>query len=138
LTPTAVKKDRIGFNGNQPCPRVRVTTGPLFDPICVAVRAIGLGILPALQYASSRGLGFAQTLPNRSVQHGADTMQDVLSQVVWTSKQGYFHQTWFIVVLFVAVIFLGRLIFLMKIIGKILRQPSSYLKNRSARMPVCH
>lgn len=84
--------------------------GGLFDPICVAVRAIGLGILPALQYASSRGLGFAQTLPNRSVQHGADTMQDVLSQVVWTSKQGYFHQTWFIVVLFVAVIFMNRFI----------------------------
>ncbi len=84
--------------------------GGLFDPICVAVRAIGLGILPARQYASSRGLGFAQTLPNRSVQHGADTMQDVLSQVVWTSKQGYFHQTWFIVVLFVAVIFMNRFI----------------------------
>ncbi len=84
--------------------------GGLFDPICVAVRAIGLGIIPALQYVSSRGLGFAQTVPNRSVQHGADTMQDVLSQVVWTSKQGYFHQTWFIVVLFVAVIFMNRFI----------------------------
>lgn len=84
--------------------------GGLFDPICVAVRAIGLGILPALQYASGRGLGFAQTLPARPVQHAADSLQDTLAQVVWTSKQGYFHQTWFIVVLFVAVIFMNRFI----------------------------
>ena len=84
--------------------------GGLFDPICVAVRAIGLGILPALQYAFARGLGFAQTLPARPVQHAADSLQDTLAQVVWTSKQGYFHQTWFIVVLFVAVIFMNRFI----------------------------
>jgi polyferredoxin len=84
--------------------------GGLFDPICVAVRAIGLGVIPALQYASARGLGFAQTVPARPVQHAADSLQDSLAQVVWTSKQGYFHQTWFIVVLFVAVMFMNRFI----------------------------
>ena len=31
--------------------------GGLLDPICVAVRAIGLGVIPAVQYLSGRGLG---------------------------------------------------------------------------------
>ena len=30
--------------------------GGLFDPICVAVRAIGLGVIPALQYMAHRGI----------------------------------------------------------------------------------
>ncbi len=84
--------------------------GGLFDPICVAVRAIGLGVMPAAQYVASRGLGYAQTLPIRPVQQGADALQDSLAQVVWQSKQFYFHQTWFIVALFAAVIFMNRFI----------------------------
>jgi polyferredoxin len=84
--------------------------GGLFDPICVAVRAIGLGVIPALQYAGSRALGTAQSVPSRGVQHAADSVQDFLGTTVWQGKQFYFHQTWFIVFLLIAILFANRLI----------------------------
>jgi polyferredoxin len=84
--------------------------GGLFDPICIAVRSIGLGVIPGLQYLSHRGLGSAQDVRSRAVQGAADHAQDWLAQTVWQSKQFYFHQTWFIVFLLVAVLFANRFI----------------------------
>jgi polyferredoxin len=84
--------------------------GGLFDPICIAVRAIGLGVIPGVQYLSHRALGAAQVVQVRAVQSGADHAQDWLAQTVWQSKQFYFHQTWFIVFLLVAVLFANRFI----------------------------
>jgi polyferredoxin len=84
--------------------------GGLFDPICIAVRSIGLGVIPALQYLSHRGLGAAQDVHSRAVQGAADATQDFFAQTVWQSKQFYFHQTWFIVFLLVAVLFANRFI----------------------------
>jgi polyferredoxin len=84
--------------------------GGLFDPICVAVRAIGLGVIPALQYAGGRGLASAQDVPSRPVQHAADSAQDFLANTVWQSHQFYFHQTWFILFLLVAVLFANRFV----------------------------
>jgi polyferredoxin len=84
--------------------------GGLFDPICIAVRSIGLGVMPGLQYLSHRALGAAQDVHSRGVQSAADHTQDYLAQTVWQSKQFYFHQTWFIVFLFVAVLFANRFI----------------------------
>jgi polyferredoxin len=84
--------------------------GGLFDPICIAVRSIGLGVIPGLQYLSHRALGAAQDVPSRAVQGVADHTQDFLAQTVWQSKQFYFHQTWFIVFLLVAVLFANRFI----------------------------
>ena len=84
--------------------------GGLFDPICIAVRSIGLGVIPGLQYLSHRGLGAAQGVHSRAVQGAADQAQDFLAQTVWQSKQFYFHQTWFIVFLLVAVLFANRFI----------------------------
>jgi polyferredoxin len=84
--------------------------GGLFDPICIAVRSIGLGVIPGLQYLSHRGLGSAQDVHLRTVQSAADHTQDWLAQTVWQSKQFYFHQTWFIVFLLVAVLFANRFI----------------------------
>jgi polyferredoxin len=84
--------------------------GGLFDPICIAVRSIGLGVIPGLQYLTGRGLGAAQTVPARAVQAGADSTQDFLAHAVWQNKQFYFHQTWLIVGLLVAVLFLNRFI----------------------------
>jgi polyferredoxin len=84
--------------------------GGLFDPICIAVRSIGLGVIPGLQYLSHRGLGAAQDVHSRAVQGAADHTQDFLAQTVWQSKQFYFHQTWFIVFLLVAVLFANRFI----------------------------
>jgi polyferredoxin len=84
--------------------------GGLFDPICIAVRSIGLGVIPAVQYLSHRGLGAAQDLPSRPLQAAADHTQDFLASTVWQSKQFYFHQTWFIVFLLVAILFANRFI----------------------------
>ena len=84
--------------------------GGLFDPICVAVRAIGLGVVPALQYLGIRGATVAADSNVRAVQTASDGAQDFFSQTVWTANQAYFHQTWFIVFLLVAVLFMNRII----------------------------
>jgi polyferredoxin len=84
--------------------------GGLFDPICIAVRSIGLGVIPGVQYLSHRALGAAQDVHSRPIQGAADHAQDWLAQTVWQSKQFYFHQTWFIVFLLVAVLFANRFI----------------------------
>jgi polyferredoxin len=84
--------------------------GGLFDPICVAVRSIGLGVIPALQYLTSRGLSGVQEVGVRPLQSGADATQDFLAQTVWQSKQVYFHQTWLLLALLVAVLFMNRFI----------------------------
>jgi polyferredoxin len=84
--------------------------GGLFDPICIAVRSIGMGVIPGAQYLSHRALGAAQNVNSRGVQGAADHAQDWLAQTVWQSKQFYFHQTWFIVFLLIAVLFANRFI----------------------------
>jgi polyferredoxin len=84
--------------------------GGLFDPICIAVRAIGLGVIPAAQYVTGRGLGGVQDIPVRPIQSAADHTQDALATTVWQSHQFYFHQTWLIVFLLVAVLFMNRFI----------------------------
>jgi polyferredoxin len=84
--------------------------GGLFDPICVAVRAIGLGVVPALQYLGIRSATLVAETNVRALQTGADGVQDLLAQSVWTANQGYFHQTWFIVFLLIAILFMNRFI----------------------------
>ncbi len=84
--------------------------GGLMDPICVAIRAIGLGVLPALQYLGLRSATMAADTNVRSLQMASDNTQDVLAQTVWTSNQAYFHQTWFIVFFLIAILFLNRFI----------------------------
>ncbi|MCC6215270.1 MAG: 4Fe-4S binding protein [Polyangiaceae bacterium] len=84
--------------------------GGLFDPICVAVRAIGLGVVPALQYLGVRGGAIAAETNSRAIQGVTDGAQDLLATTVWTQRQAYFHQTWLIVFLLVAVLFMNRFI----------------------------
>jgi polyferredoxin len=84
--------------------------GGLFDPICIAVRAIGLGVIPALQYITGVTSALAGATGVRPLQSATDGAQDFLAQTVWQSKQFYFHQTWFIGVLLVAVLFMNRFI----------------------------
>ena len=60
--------------------------------------------------ASRRSSTSASAAPTRAAEHAtsapcrprSDGAQDVLAQTVWTAKQAYFHQTWFIVFLLVA------------------------------------
>lgn len=84
--------------------------GGLFDPICVAVRAIGLGVIPALQYLGLRASNVAADTNVRTLQVASDGAQDFLATNVWTSKQFYFHQTWFIVFFLVAILFMNRFV----------------------------
>jgi polyferredoxin len=84
--------------------------GGLLDPICVAVRAIGLGVIPALQYLGIRGTEAVAETNWRAAQNVGDSAQDFLATSVWTSNQVYFHQTWFVVFLLVAILFMNRFI----------------------------
>ncbi len=85
--------------------------GGMFDPICIAVRSIGLGVIPAAQYVTGRGLSGVEThVHSHVLQNGADHAQDVLATTVWQSHQSYFHQTWLILFLFVGLLFLNRFI----------------------------
>jgi polyferredoxin len=84
--------------------------GGLFDPICIAVRAIGLGVLPALQYFGVRGSTAIADSNVRSLQTAADSAQDVLARSIWTGNQAYFHQTWLIVFLLAAILFMNRIV----------------------------
>jgi polyferredoxin len=84
--------------------------GGLFDPICIAVRAIGLAVIPAAQYVAGVATSGASAVGPRAVQSAADGAQDFLAASVWQTKQFYFHQTWFIGILLVAVLFMNRFI----------------------------
>jgi polyferredoxin len=84
--------------------------GGMFDPICIAVRSIGLGVIPAAQYLTHRGLGAVTATGVRPMQSAADHTQDFLAQTVWQSHQFYFHQTWLILFLFVGLLFANRFI----------------------------
>jgi polyferredoxin len=89
---------------------VGVVVGGVFDPICVMVRAIGLSVLPASQWVAAHLLGAASDSNVRVLQVAADRSQDVLASHVFQSKQFYFHQAWFIGALFVAILFMNRVI----------------------------
>jgi polyferredoxin len=84
--------------------------GGLLDPICVAVRAVGLGVIPALQYLGIRSSTAVADTNLRPLQAASDGAQDFFATAIWTSNQGYFHQTWLIVFLLVAILFMNRFI----------------------------
>lgn len=84
--------------------------GGLFDPICVAVRAIGLGVMPAGQYIAGRGSDLAYDSGSLTAQRAADATSDMLASYVWQNQQFYFHQTWFIVAFFAGILFMNRFV----------------------------
>ena len=83
--------------------------GGLFDPICVAVRAIGLAVIPAAQWIVGGLNGLLAATGLRPVQVAADGAQDFLAGTVWQNKQFYYHHTWLVGSLFVAILFLNPL-----------------------------
>ena len=84
--------------------------GGLFDPICIAVRAIGLGVIPAAQYVAAAINAVVGLTGVRALQVAADGGQDFLAGTVWQEKQFYFHQTWLIGSLLIAILFMNRFI----------------------------
>jgi polyferredoxin len=84
--------------------------GGLFDPICIAVRAIGLTVMPVMQYLTNGGTTLVGTTNVPALQSGGDVVADFMAENVWQSKQFYFHHTWFIGILLVAVLFMNRFV----------------------------
>lgn len=95
--------------------------GGLFDPICIAVRSIGLAVLPVGQYVTTTGTdavathspaleGPIGTEGVRAIQSTSDGVADFMAATVWQSKQFYFHETWFIGILLLGILFLNRFI----------------------------
>jgi polyferredoxin len=84
--------------------------GGLFDPICIAVRAIGLAVIPAAQYVAQAINALVGLTGVRALQVAADGGQDFLAGTVWQEKQFYFHQTWLVGSLFIAILFMNRFV----------------------------
>jgi polyferredoxin len=84
--------------------------GGLFDPICVAVRAIGLAVIPAAQWIATGVNALCAASGLRTLQIAADGGQDFLAGTVWQNKQFYYHQTWLVGSLFVAILFMNRFV----------------------------
>jgi polyferredoxin/ferredoxin len=84
--------------------------GGLFDPICIAVRAIGLAVIPAAQYVAAALNVLIGLTGVRPLQVASDAGQDFLAGTVWQEKQFYFHQTWLVGSLFIAILFMNRFI----------------------------
>jgi polyferredoxin len=68
--------------------------GGLFDPICICVRAIGLAVLPAINYITGRGLDGLSHTNVHVLQTGTDAARDALVATVLQPRQYFFHQTW--------------------------------------------
>jgi polyferredoxin len=84
--------------------------GGVFDPICISVRAIGLAVLPAAQYVTGAAAGSLGATNVGALQGGADAVSDFLADTVWQSRQFYFHETWLVGSLLVALLFLNRFV----------------------------
>jgi len=84
--------------------------GGLFDPICIAVRSIGMALLPLGQYLAGGAAELTAQTNVRPLQSSSDAVADFLAASVWQSKQFYFHETWFIGALLLAMLFMNRFI----------------------------
>ncbi|MFO0617072.1 MAG: 4Fe-4S binding protein [Polyangiaceae bacterium] len=84
--------------------------GGMFDPICVAVRSIGLGVLPAAQYVTTRAGDVVDQTGSQALGHAMDKSQDFLARTVFQGKQFYFHQTWFVLALFIGILLMNRFV----------------------------
>jgi polyferredoxin len=84
--------------------------GGLLDPLCVMVRGFGLGVLPVLQYLGVRGLEGVAERGGQLGQRASDGALDWLGGHVWTPEQAYFHQTWLVVAVVVAIAALNRVV----------------------------
>lgn len=97
----------IGLLGAAVCGSV---IGGWFDPVCILVRGVGMGVLPVLQYLGVRGLENLALSDALTVKQGSDAALDWLGTHVWTSSQTYFHQTWLILLTFLAIVWLNRVV----------------------------
>lgn len=84
--------------------------GGLLDPICIAVRSIGLGVLPLLQYVGVRATDSLALSNQTTLQAIGDGTRDVLTETLFPLEQPYFHHAWLIASLFALILFLNRVV----------------------------
>ncbi|MCL2824588.1 MAG: 4Fe-4S binding protein [Polyangiaceae bacterium] len=84
--------------------------GGLFDPISLLIRGMGLSVMPSGQYVVGRfydrtahsGVGVFELI--------GDGVNYVFSHTVWQAQQFHYHGGWIIGILFIAVLFMNRII----------------------------
>jgi polyferredoxin len=84
--------------------------GGLFDPICMMVRGLSLGVLPALQFSTLRAFDQTGRLGSPRLQSAGDSAEAFLSETLWTAEQPHFHSAWLVFSVFVGIVILNRFI----------------------------
>ena len=84
--------------------------GGIFDPIALAVRSIGLALMPASQYVMGQTHHMTAESGVKPVVFAGDALNYVLAHGVWQGTQFHYHWGWLIGLLFVAVLFMNRII----------------------------
>ena len=85
-TPTSARSTTCSTPSSSPASRAAPSAASSI-PICIAVRSIGLGVIPAVQYlVAPRRSARAQDVHSRAVQGAADHAQDFLAQTVWQTQ----------------------------------------------------
>ncbi|MEZ4300563.1 MAG: 4Fe-4S binding protein [Polyangiaceae bacterium] len=84
--------------------------GGMLDPICISVRAIGLSVLPAIQYVTRAAGAGAAEVSSPALLSATDSAQGALAAALHQNKPFYYHHAWLIGVLLVAVVFMNRII----------------------------
>ena len=84
--------------------------GGIFDPITLLVRSLGLSVMPASQYVVGRFYENTSQSDIGVLVLLGDGINYVFSHAVWPSNQVFAHGGWLIFVLFVAVLFMNRII----------------------------
>jgi polyferredoxin len=84
--------------------------GGLLDPICISVRAIGLAAVPAAGYVMRAAGAAAAETGSAALVATADAAQAAVGKALLQNKPFYYHHAWLIGILFVAVVFMNRVI----------------------------
>jgi len=79
----------------------------LLDPICLAVRSIGLSILPAINYVSQAAVDQLYTANSPALQQAADALHEARA-VVLPATGFHYHHAWFIGGIFLGIMLLNR------------------------------
>ncbi len=86
--------------------------GAIFDPIVIAVRSVGLAVIPAFGYVAERALQGVASSNVPALQTMSDATYDFLGDTLAAipARQAYYHETWLIGVLFITVLVANRFI----------------------------
>jgi len=82
----------------------------MLDPICIAVRSLGLGVFPVAHYASQRGTGALSELGGRGMGRAMDGVDQWLASELFTPNLAYTHHGWVLVALFFGILLTNLLV----------------------------